>query len=210
MPARTTTTEDPRKAVRRLFRDVWAYEIPKADERRIRASSGSPLYGEITPASVDRLLSHLGVGEDDVLYDLGSGVGKMVIQAAMTVPLRACVGVELSKMRHEAAVQALAQARKEGLVLARRCELRNEDLLETGLSDATVVYTCSTGFSLRFMRSLTKKLSRLRKGLVFVTTQWLFTRHGFEEVDCLRLDMTWKRRSDVHIYRLRCDGEDAR
>jgi hypothetical protein len=209
MSARATT-EDPRKAVRRLFRDVWAYEIPKADERRVRASSGSPLYGEITPASVARLLDHLGVGEDDVLYDLGSGVGKMVIQAAMTVPLRGCVGVELSRTRHEAAEQALARARKEGLVVARQCELRNEDLLEADLADATVVYSCSTGFSLRFMRKLTKKLTGLREGLVFVTTQWLFTQYGFEEADCLRLDMTWKRRSDVHIYRLRRAGADAR
>jgi hypothetical protein len=209
MPARTTT-EEPRKAVRRLFRDVAAYEIPKAEERRVRASTGSPLYGEITPTSVDKLLGHLEIGADDVLYDLGSGVGKMIIQAAMTVPLRRCVGVELSEMRHEAAKRALERAREEGLVKARRCEFRNEDLLQADLSDATVVYSCSTGFSLRFMRSLTRKLSRLEEGLVFVTTQWLFTRHGFEEVDSLRLDMTWKRRSAVHIYRLRRAGENAR
>lgn len=204
------STQDPREAVRRLFRDVWAYEIPKAEERTIRASRGSPLYGEIKPASVHRLLGHLELGVDDVLYDLGSGAGKMVVQAAMTVPLRRCVGVELSKMRHDAAKEALARAHEEGLVVARRCEFRNEDLLEADLSDATVVYTCSTGFSLRFMRSLTRKLSRLREGLVFVTTQWLFTRHGFEEVDSLRLDMTWKRRSEVHVYRLRRPRRNAR
>jgi hypothetical protein len=189
-------------AVRRLYRGVDGFSISQQEERDVRAARGSPLYGEITPMGVQRLLERLELGERDTFYDLGSGVGKVVLQAAMTVRLRRCVGIELAGSRVRTARSQLRRARQEGLIVARRCVFKDQNLLEADLSDATCVYTCSTAFSLRFMRMLARKLEELERELVFVTLQELPPRRRFTEVDTLRLDTTWTRRTQVHIYRV--------
>jgi len=194
--------DEPRLAVRRLYRGVDGFMISQQEERCVRASRGSPLYGELTPMSVQRLLERLDLGARDTFYDLGSGVGKVVLQTAMTVPLKRCVGIELARSRVRTARSMLRRARKERLIVARRCLFRDQDFLESDLSDATCVYTCSTAFSLRFMRMLVSKLERTKRPLVFVTLQELHPRRRFVQLDTLRLDATWTRRTPVHLYRI--------
>jgi hypothetical protein len=137
-----------------------------------------------------------------VLYDLGAGVGKVVLQIAMSEPVRGCVGVELSRTRIKAARSALRQARAFGMIRARQCLFRHDDILRANLSDATVVYTCSTAFSDLFMRRLVRRLAQLRPGLRLVSTQDLDPHPSFRLLDVLALDMSWKRRSRVYVYRL--------
>jgi len=72
----------------------------------------------------------------------------------------------------------------------------------TNLAGATVVYTCSTAFSLRFMRSLMRKLEALRRELIFVSLQELEPRRRFTHLETLRLDTSWARRAEVHLYQV--------
>jgi hypothetical protein len=46
------------------------------------------------------------------------------------------------------------------------------------------------------------RLSSLKKGLLLASVRDLDDNPYFEQVDELRLDMSWKRRSRVYIYRL--------
>ncbi len=191
-----------RNSLRRLYKDISGYDIPRDEEKAIRERRGSPTYGEINVGSVQKLIDHLQLGTNDVVYDLGSGVGKMVLQVAMTTSVRKCVGIEMAPSRHQGARAALTRARELGLLRARECEFFRGDFMEADLADATVIYTCSTTFSDRLMRRLTLKLSTLSPGLRFITTRHPIVRHGFEEDAELRLDMSWHRRSPVFIYRL--------
>ena len=195
-------SSQPRQVIRQLYRDLDGFEIPGAEERAIRSSKGSPIYGEMMPAATEHLLRFLDLGEGDVFYDLGAGSGKVVLQAAMTAPLRKAVGVELSATRVGLARAALKAARRRRLLRARACAFRHEDFLHTYLADATVIYTCSTAFSFRFMAMLADRVAGLRRQLRFVTLQELEDPRGFELIEVLRLDMSWKRRSEVHVYRL--------
>jgi hypothetical protein len=192
----------PRMAARRLYRGIDGFLIPKLEERCVRQSRGSPLYGEITPMSVQRLLARLDLTPRDAFYDLGSGIGKVVVQAAMTVPLKKCVGIELARSRVLIARSVLRKARKQGLIKARRCSFRNEDFLDSELGDATVVYSCSTAFSLGFMRMVMRKLEGIGRELTFVTLQEPEPRRRFDRLETLRLDTTWARRTEVHVYRV--------
>jgi len=70
------------------------------------------------------------------------------------------------------------------------------------LGDATVVYTCSTAFSTPFMNQLAARLARLRPGLRWVSTQDLDNNPWFALEELHRLDMSWRRHSKVHVYRL--------
>lgn len=193
--------DDPRRTILRVYRQVDdGFFIPDTEESEIRATRGSPTYGEITPTSVDRMLTYLQMTDRDVFYDLGSGVGKVINQVAISVPIRRCVGVELSETRVRLARSALRRLRREVPVRARRCSFRCEDLLDTALDDATVIYTCSTAFSWRFLVRICQRVRAIGRPLKFLTVQELEPMKGFEHVETLRLDMTWQRRDRLYIY----------
>jgi len=83
---------------------------------------------------VSAMLTLAKVGPGDVVYDLGSGDGRIAIAAVKTFGAARGVGVELDPARVR---EANENARKAGV--ADRVEFRLEDLFETDLRAATVV-----------------------------------------------------------------------
>jgi ubiquinone/menaquinone biosynthesis C-methylase UbiE len=82
---------------------------------------------------VDRMLEIAKVGPNDVVYDLGSGDGRIVIAAAKKHGARG-VGIDIDPERIK---EARANARSAGV--SDRVEFREADLFKTDLSEATVV-----------------------------------------------------------------------
>lgn len=82
---------------------------------------------------VDRMLELAKVGKGDVLYDLGSGDGRIPVTAAKRFGIRA-VGIDIDPQR---IAEANENARKNGV--SELVQFRNEDLFKTRFSDATVV-----------------------------------------------------------------------
>jgi len=105
---------------------------------------------------VDELLKLAEIGPQDIVYDLGSGDGRLVIEAAKRYGSRG-VGIELQKKLVE---QANADAAREGL--AERVKFLEADLFESSYKDASVV----TLYLLpRFVTRLVPKLrSELKPG----------------------------------------------
>jgi ribosomal protein L11 methylase PrmA len=83
---------------------------------------------------VSAMLRLAHVGHDDVVYDLGSGDGRIVIAAVKEFGAARGVGVELDATHVR---EANENARRAGV--ADRVEFRREDLFETDLRPATVV-----------------------------------------------------------------------
>jgi hypothetical protein len=94
---------------------------------------------------VDRMLDIAKVGRDDVLYDLGSGDGRIVITAAKTYGARG-VGIDLDPQRVREARANAKEAQVEDKV-----RFRVDDLFKTDLSEATVV-------TLYLLNSINRKL----------------------------------------------------
>ena len=102
------------------------------------ASAGADFPEEIpfvpTPIEVvDKMLELAEVKKGDVVYDLGSGDGRIVIRAAQKYGARA-VGIEMDSL-------LLAKARKDAKAagVSHLVEFRAEDALKVDLSKATVV-----------------------------------------------------------------------
>ena len=113
---------------------------------------------------VEAMLTLAGVGATDVVYDLGSGDGRIPIAAAQRYGAFG-VGIEIdAKLNREAA----DNARKAGV--ADRVRFMTQDLFETDISQATVV----TLFLLpRVNQELIPKLKReLRPGTRIVSHQF--------------------------------------
>jgi tRNA G37 N-methylase Trm5 len=82
---------------------------------------------------VERMLTLAQVGPKDVVYDLGSGDGRLVVTAAKKYGARG-VGIDIDPARIAEGRTNAKQAGVEQLV-----EFRQQDALEADLSQATVV-----------------------------------------------------------------------
>ena len=111
-------------------------------------ASGSSIYGDSDGsedhASIPYVVTHhdavrdmlwIGnVGEDDVVYDLGSGDGRIVIAAARDFGARRAVGVEIAP---KLVKESRQNAREAGV--ADRVKFLKCDLFSTDFRDASVV-----------------------------------------------------------------------
>jgi SAM-dependent methyltransferase len=88
----------------------------------------------VTPYEVvDEMLQLAKVGPGDVVYDLGCGDGRIVIEAARRYGARG-VGIDIDPARIE---EATAGARRAGV--SDRVRFTVQDLFQTDFSSATVV-----------------------------------------------------------------------
>lgn len=84
-------------------------------------------------AVVDAMLEIAGVGKDDVLYDLGSGDGRIPVTAAKRFGTRG-VGFDIDPQR---IAEANANAKEQGVT--DKVKFVQGDLFEQDLSEATVI-----------------------------------------------------------------------
>jgi cyclopropane fatty-acyl-phospholipid synthase-like methyltransferase len=105
------------------------------------------------PAVVDAMLRLADVKPTDVVYDLGCGDGVIVATAAQKYGARA-VGIDIDPVRVK---EATERAQKMGV--SDKVEIRQGDLFEAKIEDATVV-------TLYLLQSLNQKLMpKLKKEL---------------------------------------------
>jgi hypothetical protein len=107
-------------------------ESPSILSDSIELESDVPFVESPQPV-VDRMLEAAGVNENDVVYDLGSGDGRIPITAARDYGARG-VGIEI---KPDLVKRARENARDAGV--SDRVEFRQGDLFEADISDATVV-----------------------------------------------------------------------
>ncbi len=164
----------------------------------------SAIYGELTPRGVEQVLRAVPLSADDVFVDLGSGLGKVVLQVAIVARPALAIGVEIERSRHETAVRARDRAVRLGLLEDSRCVFRNENLLATDLDGATVLFANALCFSGRLMRGLFRRVTTLGRPVTFVSL------HAedrpprrLELVDTHICETSWTARETVHVYRTR-------
>lgn len=158
--------------LRRAF-DTGLLDIqPPPDEevQRRLAQTLAPYVPTPFPI-VDAMLALAGLAEDDVLIDLGSGDGRVVLEAARR-GARA-VGIEI-----DAALVSQSIERRNEDTRYLTAEFLHGDVLDADISQATVVtcYLLSTT-----MGALTEKFRALKPGTriishAFVMPEWAPTR----------------------------------
>jgi len=134
------------------------------------------IYVPTPPEVVRQMLEVAHVNKNDVLYDLGSGDGRIVIEAARRFGARG-IGIDINPERIR---EANANAKKAGVT--GRVQFLEQDLFETDISKASVV-------TLYLLPSLNVKLRptlfKLRPGTRIVS-------HDFDMGD-------WQADSTMHV-----------
>ena len=129
----------------------------------------SSTYGEITVKGFRSLAGRIGLRQADAFLDLGSGVGRTVVQAALEFGCREARGVEMSSSRHERAQRALdalpqklgeREELREALSPMHGVALVEGNMLELPIPPATTVcWMASLCFSEDFMEQIATKLA---------------------------------------------------
>jgi SAM-dependent methyltransferase len=119
-----------------------------------RAQDPIPFVPSTMPV-VERMLELAEVKKDDFIYDLGSGDGRIVIQAAKKYGTRG-VGIDLDPQR---VAEAKEKAKEEGV--SHLVEFRAEDGTQTDISKATVVTLYMFKW---FNNAIRPKLQKLQPG----------------------------------------------
>lgn len=99
------------------------------------------VYGDIDFYSFAAALSQISPSPDDIFIDLGSGVGKACMTAALAYGIHHCRGIEIEAKLHELALVAHAKA---GSSLQQKLHFVCDDYFKAAFSDATIVYVNAT------------------------------------------------------------------
>lgn len=155
------------------------------DEKKI----GSPVYGEVTKNGTNSIVSKFKdyFNKDTVFYDLGSGLGKMVIHIGLEYGVKKSVGIEYSKERHNGAIYLKEKYVKD----LSNIELICGDVLKNNLSDATVIYMDNTVFPKEISKNIYKLLP---KGTLILYKKSLGIKGVIEKVEENLVDRTYNQK----------------
>lgn len=189
------------------------FDAPLDDRRAVErlAGEGAQAYGELREGEALRLLRWARLTPDDALFDLGAGVGKLVLLAACATPVGRAVGVELSAHHHAVATGVLTDLLRglpagDAQGLRDRVSFVRDDLRRVDLTGATVVYACSNCFPDEVRAALAARAHAAPRLRALLTTRELprpWAGERFEEVGRARVLTTWSESERVIVYRRR-------
>ena len=108
----------------------------RSDLLRAQEREASPYMAPFVPTPheiVDRMLEIADIKDGDILYDLGSGDGRIVLAAAGKYRVRA-IGFEIDPRLVSESRQAIREAGLDGVA-----EIREQDIRDVDFAPATVV-----------------------------------------------------------------------
>ena len=192
-----------KKTIDSLFKGKTGFGINKKEINLIVEKGSKATYGEILYDSMQALIDDLKLTKNDIFYDMGSGIGKSVVHVYLTTKVKKSCGIELSKTRFDCSEQVKNEMKKQKLIHKKRIlEFKYEDIVESDISDATVVYMCSTCYPQKLMEDLTRKLENGKKKLKVLTLKQLAKSEKFKIKKTYNLPMTWSKSSSVYSYEL--------
>ena len=118
-------------------------------------------YGEISYSSMDVIIKNLSIQKNDVFYDLGSGIGKIPLYFYLKTPVKKASGIEASVERQYYAdnvYQAVKQKFPKLFNEERELYTLQGNFLKADISDASIVYSCSTCFDEELLTEMGKIL----------------------------------------------------
>ena len=111
----------------------WTVRNSQATRKKSRKRKPDVIYYPTPPETVAEMLRLANIKKGDVLYDLGSGDGRIPIAAAKQFGIRA-VGIEIDQ---KLISEAESNARAAGV--AELVRFRNEDMFRIDVSEANIV-----------------------------------------------------------------------
>ncbi|THH11352.1 hypothetical protein EW145_g707 [Phellinidium pouzarii] len=176
-PHAWSKTGIPQGVVLRIIEETYQRCIgPHIDKLKKYSAFSSQVYGELMPSFVSDIIEQTGLRPDSLFVDLGSGVGNVVLQAALQSGCKA-FGVELmagpAKLAEDQREQMRLRCRMWGISMGE-VELVQADMnacprVDELMSKADVVLVNNFVFREELNAALRPKFLDLKEGAIVVS-----------------------------------------
>jgi hypothetical protein len=143
-----------------LYRDVSGFiSYQPGEKENAQLEKVFLTYGEILFPSFNEIIKCMDISENDVFYDLGSGAGKSALQFFLKTPVKKVIGIEANEKRSASSLKVYKQVKREFPELfegGRILKCLPSNFLDVDISDATIIYTCSTCFNTDLLADIGK------------------------------------------------------
>ncbi|RAP31943.1 hypothetical protein DID76_01740 [Candidatus Marinamargulisbacteria bacterium SCGC AG-414-C22] len=154
------------------FENVSGYGLSAKDKQQFDGDSKSLVYGDIDFDGFAAILDKVEISDDSIFYDLGSGIGKALMTAALKHPFCVLCGVEILPGLHQKSIEILNKFTSSFNgkdIKLPTFQIENKCILDVNMTDADIVYISSTCFDEDFMGSICEKLTNLKIGSYIIT-----------------------------------------
>jgi hypothetical protein len=183
---------NPKAYLQMIYENKGGYTLPIDESSSIVKEGGNPQYGEIPYDSAAHILDDLQLTKQDVFYDLGSGVGKLVIQVYLTTPVKRSIGIEISPTRWSIAEDSRKIiAADDHIEQGRELGFLNQNLTKAPLSDATVCFISGITFPPHLTQAIMDRLSSLGHDVKVISVMPLPAHKHFTLLKTYNVPMSW-------------------
>lgn len=154
----------------------------------------SATYGEILYPAIEKLISLTPLTQNDVFVDLGSGIGKIVLQVFMNTQVREARGIELSPELHAQAIQANQRIYSEFphfYTHNRKIEFLSGSFLDISLTDVTIALVNSLCYSQAFLHQLGQVIDAAPSIHTFMSLRPILTMRRLKFKKAIPVECSW-------------------
>lgn len=166
------------------------YQNTKSTSNQNRKSLAAT-YGEILYPSVNKLLSVLNLTSEDIFLDLGSGLGKVVMQVFLKSDAAQALGIEYELHLHIQAQSAATTLLSRLPLTQRRLHFLHADFLSCAYQSATVVLAGSPCFSPDMLFLLAQRLEQTPTLHTVLSLRPLPMLKRFRYITTMRIECSW-------------------
>ncbi|MHB1947755.1 MAG: class I SAM-dependent methyltransferase [Gammaproteobacteria bacterium] len=168
-----------------IYNNVQAYH----EQNHIYETSGEILY-----SSINKLFSIFPLNEQDVFVDLGSGIGKIVLQIFLTTPVKKAYGIEIVNESYQRALMAAQKIRKDlpdFYSEGRELHFLLGNFLENSLEGTTVALVNSICLNQKVVSELGKILNNTSSIHTVFTLRPMPTLKRLRFKRTIRIECSW-------------------
>jgi hypothetical protein len=181
-----------------LYGPIDGYKTSSTARRDSGEDCKDLLYGEMPFDTWMAIVAAAKPKENAVFFDLGSGVGRAIIQSHLLFDFKKSVGVELLDGLHNKALEVFDHFKKivEPQVAKslknKEVVFLKDNILQVDLSEADFVYMCHPFKNEQEFLALEQRfLSQLKKGTKIVTIIRQLRNEGFKKLGSTMFDFSW-------------------
>jgi hypothetical protein len=138
------------------------------------------IYGELTKSGVESLWKFLKTiyNPTDVLYDIGSGNGKLLLHLSLISDFSKLIGIEKNKIRHQYSLEISKTS------IFKNVDFICDDVLNHSLSDANIIFMNDVVFGEDLVQKI---ISKLKKGTHLIS----FEENGLDVKNEIEVEVSW-------------------
>ena len=154
-------------------------------------------YGEIMCNSIDNIFNNISFNKNDVVYDLGSGGGKLLIYIYLKYKLD-CVGIEIIKTRHDTAIEIFKKYKNDKK--KNMIEFLHDDFFNIDFSKGTIFYICNTMWDNDMNNKILNKILN-ESNMKYIMLAKSCSHDKLKLYKTISVDWSWGKNSNLYIYR---------